>query len=139
MKSHRSSLKPLGSKNRSLRSRLSWKGELVLATAPTVVILSMFALVEVLTRQRLLFASLASSAFLIYLDPQHGTNTVRTLAISQMMAAGIGFITYVLAVRFGLSVWGNRNDRHHCADDLVRCNASSSRFYILKLCLKSWQ
>lgn len=96
MKPHRFSLKPLRSKNRSLRSRLDWKGELALATAPTVVILTVFALVEVLTRQRLLFASLASSAFLIYLDPQHGTNTVRTLVISQMMAAGIGFVTYLL-------------------------------------------
>jgi CBS-domain-containing membrane protein len=96
MKPHRSSLKPLKSATKSLRKRLTWKGELALATAPTVIILSVFALVEVLTRQRLLFASLASSAFLIYLDPQHGTNTVRTLVISQMMAAGIGFVTYML-------------------------------------------
>lgn len=96
MKPHRSSLKPLEGANRSLRKRLNWKGELALATAPTVVILTVFALVEVLTQQRLLFASLASSAFLIYLDPQHGTNTVRTLVISQIMAAGIGFTTYVL-------------------------------------------
>jgi CBS-domain-containing membrane protein len=53
------------------------------------------ALVEVLSQQRLLFASLASSAFLIYLDPQHGTNSVRTLLISQMMAASIGYLTYL--------------------------------------------
>ena len=58
--------------------------------------LSVLALVEVLSRQRLLFASLASSAFLIYLDPQHGTNTVRTLIISQMMAATIGLISYLV-------------------------------------------
>ncbi|BAU66710.1 hypothetical protein STA3757_41150 [Stanieria sp. NIES-3757] len=96
MKPHQSSLKPLAKKARTLRNRLNWKGELILATAPTVVILSVFALVEALTRQRLLFASLASSAFLIYLDPQHGTNTVRTLVISQMMAATIGFLTYLL-------------------------------------------
>lgn len=96
MKPHHSSLKPLAKKTRALRKRLNWKGELVLATAPTAVILSVFALVEVLTRQRLLFASLAASAFLIYLDPQHGTNTVRTLVISQIMAAGIGFVAYML-------------------------------------------
>lgn len=96
MKSHRSSLKPLEGANRSLRKRLNWKGEMALAAAPTLVILSVFALVEVVTRQRLLFASLASSAFLIYLDPQHGTNTVRTLVISQIMAASIGFFTYML-------------------------------------------
>ncbi|OUL23760.1 HPP family protein [Nostoc sp. 106C] len=101
MKSHRSSLKPLEGANRSLRRRLNWKGELALATAPTVVILAVFALVEVLTRQRLLFASLAASAFLIYLDPQHGTNTMRTLVISQMMAAGIGFITFITYMLLG--------------------------------------
>ncbi|BAY65639.1 hypothetical protein NIES22_57460 [Calothrix brevissima NIES-22] len=72
MKSHRSSLKPLEGANRSLRRRLNWKGELALATAPTAVILGVLALVEVLSRQRLLFASLAqarlamvSSAFIL--------------------------------------------------------------------------
>ena len=68
----------------------------MLAIAPTVVVLSVLALVEVLSNQRLLFASLASSAFLIYLDPQHGTNSVRTLILSQMMAATIGLIAYLL-------------------------------------------
>ncbi len=87
-----SSLKPLEGANRSLRSRLDLKCELALATAPTVLILTVLALVEVLSRQHLLFASLASSAFLIYLDPQHGTNTARTLVLSQMMAATIGLI-----------------------------------------------
>ncbi len=72
------------------------RGELLLAAAPTALVLSVLALVEVLSRQRLLFASLASSAFLIYLDPQHGTNTVRTLIISQMMAATIGLISYLV-------------------------------------------
>lgn len=96
MKPNRSSLKPIKGAQRSLRSRIDWKGELLLATAPTLVVLGMLALVEVLSRQRLLFASLASSAFLIYLDPQHGTNTIRTLTISQIMAATIGFATYLL-------------------------------------------
>ena len=50
--------------------------------------------VEVLSQQRLLFASLASSAFLIYLDPQHGTNAVRTLVLAQSMAAVIGWVIY---------------------------------------------
>ena len=96
MRHHRSSLEPVQGANRSLRSRLDWKGELVLATAPTAVVLGVLALVEVLSRQRLLFASLAASAFLIYLDPQHGTNTMRTLVISQIMAAAIGYATYWL-------------------------------------------
>lgn len=68
----------------------------MLALLPTAIILIVFALVEVLTQQRLLFASLAASAFLIYLDPQHGTNSVRTLILSQMMAAIIGFCTYLI-------------------------------------------
>jgi CBS-domain-containing membrane protein len=53
-------------------------------------------MVEVLSRQRLLFASLASSAFLIYLDPQHSTNSIRTLFISQMMAATVGLVMYLI-------------------------------------------
>lgn len=92
----KSSLKPIQGAHRTLRSRLSLQGEFVLALAPTLVILGVLAFVEVLSRQRLLFASLASSAFLIYLDPQHGTNTVRTLTISQLMAATIGLVTYLL-------------------------------------------
>lgn len=93
---HRSSLQPLQGANRSLRRRLDWKGELALAIAPTAIVLIVLALVESLSRQRLLFASFASSAFLIYLDPQHGTNTVRTLVTAQTMAALIGFTTYTL-------------------------------------------
>ncbi|WP_013334695.1 HPP family protein [Gloeothece verrucosa] len=94
MKQHQSTIQPL--QKHSLRSRLNWKGELIMATAPTLVILAVLALVEVLSRQRLLFASLASSAFLIYLDPQHATNTVRTLVIAQTMAAIIGFIAFLI-------------------------------------------
>jgi CBS-domain-containing membrane protein len=67
----------------------------MLALGPTLTVLIVLALVEVLSEQRLLFASLASSAFLIYLDPQHGTNTVRTLVIAQMFAALLGFATYL--------------------------------------------
>lgn len=53
--------------------------------------LGVFAFVEVLSQQRLLFAPLASSAFLIYLDPQHGMNSVRTLITSQLLAVLLGF------------------------------------------------
>ncbi|MBE9182490.1 HPP family protein [Oculatella sp. LEGE 06141] len=95
MSQNRSSLTPIQGANRSLRRRLNLKGEFALATGPTIIVLGVLAFVEVLSRQRLLFASLASSAFLIYLDPQHGTNTVRTLVIAQMMAAVIGLITYL--------------------------------------------
>ncbi|HVE72025.1 MAG TPA: HPP family protein [Thermoanaerobaculia bacterium] len=63
---------------------------------PTATVLIVFAAVEALSNQRLLFASLASSAFLIYLDPEHGTNRVRTLAISQCGAAVLGFIAFAV-------------------------------------------
>jgi CBS-domain-containing membrane protein len=96
MSQKRSSLKPIEGAQRSLRKRLSLRGELLLATAPTVIILSVLAFVEVLTRQRLLFASLASSAFLIYLDPQHGSNTPRALILSHLMAASVGWLTYLM-------------------------------------------
>ncbi|MGB5973309.1 MAG: HPP family protein, partial [Nodosilinea sp.] len=92
----RDSLKPIKGANRALRRRLNLRGELALAIAPTATVLAVLALVEALSEQRLLFASLASSAFLIYLDPQHGTNSVRTLLVSQMMAAGLGFLIYTL-------------------------------------------
>ncbi|PSN12797.1 HPP family protein [filamentous cyanobacterium CCT1] len=94
MSQDRESLKPIKGANRALRRRLDLRGEFALSIAPTAVVLAVLALVEALSQQRLLFASLASSAFLIYLDPQHGTNSVRTLLISQLMAAGLGFVTY---------------------------------------------
>ena len=58
---------------------------------PTVVVLLMLGYVEAFSRQRLLFASLASSAFLIYLDPEHPANSVRTVALAQTCAALLGF------------------------------------------------
>lgn len=90
------SLKPIKGANRALRDRLDLKGELLLALFPTLTVLGVLVLVEVLTEQRLLFASLASSAFLIYLDPEHGTNAVRTLISSHMLAALLGWTTFLL-------------------------------------------
>lgn len=78
------------------RRRLSLQGELLLALLPTATVLLVLALVEAFSRQRLLFASLSSSAFLIYLDPQHRANSVRTLLLSQLLAAGMGFGFYKL-------------------------------------------
>lgn len=90
------SLKPLEGAQRRLRERLDIRGELILALLPTATVLIVFGAVEVLTEQRLLFASLASSAFLIYLDPEHGTNSVRTLVLSHLMAASLGLTTFLL-------------------------------------------
>lgn len=89
------SLQPIEGANRMLRRRLTLKDEFILAVLPTLVILGVLGLVEVLSQQRLLFASLAASAFLIYLDPQHGTNRIHVLVVSQMMAATIGLIVYL--------------------------------------------
>lgn len=61
---------------------------------PTATVLAMLALVQALTTQRLLFASLASSAFLIYLDPEHGTNRVRALILSQTLGAVFGWLLF---------------------------------------------
>lgn len=80
----------------ALRRRLDLKGELLLALLPTATVLIVLALVEGLTRQRLLFSSLASSAFLIYLDPEHSMNGVRTLVSAQLLAAVLGLLTYLL-------------------------------------------
>lgn len=85
---------PLTEKAATVRRRLGVKEELTLALLPTVTVLLVFALVQAWSRQQLLFASLASSAFLIYLDPGHATNKVRTLVLSQMLAAFIGFGIY---------------------------------------------
>jgi CBS-domain-containing membrane protein len=89
-----STVKPIGGEPRPLRERLDLKGELLLAALPTLTILGVLAFVEVLTEQRLLFASLAASAFLIYLDPEHATNTVRTLIAAHMMAAVLGLVAF---------------------------------------------
>ncbi len=84
-------LRPL----RDRRRRIGLRGELLLAVMPTATVLAVLALVEVLSHQRLLYASLASSAFLIYLDPENAVNSVRTLVASQMSAALLGLATFL--------------------------------------------
>ena len=74
--------------------RLRLKDELFLALLPTATVLLTLGLVEKLGRQHLLCAALASSAFLIYLDPEHQTNAVRTLVLSQTLAACIGTVVW---------------------------------------------
>ena len=88
------SLEPIPGADRSRRRRLGLRHELLLALLPTTTVLLVLLFVEMLSQQRLLFASLASSAFLIYLDPEHGTNRVRTLVISQALAATVGFAAH---------------------------------------------
>ncbi len=97
MSQKRETLEPVEGAERSSRRRLDLKDELVLALFPTLTVLAVLVLVEVLTNQRVLFASLAASAFLIYLDPLHGMNTVRTLIISHLLALSVGlFASWIL-------------------------------------------
>ncbi len=63
---------------------------------PAATIIAVLILLESFSKQQLLFSSLASSAFLIYLDPRHPTNSIRTLSIAQMSAAVIGYLIYLL-------------------------------------------
>ncbi len=105
MDGDRDSLQPIEGAARPARARLDVKGELLLALLPTLTVLAVLGLVEVLSQQRLLFASLASSAFLIYLDPHHGTNTIRVLVSSHLIAATAGLATYVV---FGPGFWPPR-------------------------------
>ena len=71
--------------------RHSLGADLTLALVPTATILGVLAVVERLGHERILFASLAASAFLIYLDPEHRSNSVRTLVVSQISAALLGY------------------------------------------------
>ena len=76
--------------------RLSVWDELLLALLPTATVLPMLGVIEAFGRHHLLCASLASSAFLIYLDPRHEMNGVRSLVISQMTSAGAGWLMWLL-------------------------------------------
>jgi hypothetical protein len=58
--------------------RMRLKDELLLALLPTATVLLTLALVEHFGWRHLLCAALASNAFLIYLDPEHEMNAVRT-------------------------------------------------------------
>ncbi|MDO7887142.1 HPP family protein [Hymenobacter cheonanensis] len=74
------------------RPRLGGRREVLLALLPTLTVLGLLWLLKALSNQQLLFASLASSCFLIYLDPSHPANSARTLVVSQLGAAGLGYL-----------------------------------------------
>lgn len=73
--------------------RLGVGGELVLAMLPTLTILGVLTFIDELSNQRLLFGSLAASAFLIYLDPGHPMNKIETLVPSHLLGLVAGVIT----------------------------------------------
>lgn len=74
-----------------MRKRYDLKTEIYLAIFPTLSMAIVLFLLEAYSQQHLLFASLASSAFLIYLDPHLPTNSIYTLVMAQVSAALIGF------------------------------------------------
>ncbi|WP_445305869.1 hypothetical protein [Microcoleus sp. T3_A4] len=63
---------------------------------PTATVLTVLTLVKFLSARGLLFASLAASSLLIYLDIQHSTNEVKSRVVSHMIAAKIGWFTYLI-------------------------------------------
>ncbi len=78
------------------RGRFSFKGEIALAALPTLTVLIVLFLIENFARQRILFASLASSSFLIYRDPHNQMNSLYSLLVSQSGRAVFGLISYLL-------------------------------------------
>ena len=94
--------------------RLGRRDEALLALLPTATVLGLLALLRLFSHQQLLFASLASSAFLIYLDPGHRANSTRTLVVSQLGAAALGYGCHALlgpgyagaALALGLTIAG---------------------------------
>ena len=65
-------------------------GELLLAVLPTLIVLGTVSLLSALRHERILFASLASSAFLIYRDPAHPMNGVGTMVGAHLIAVAFG-------------------------------------------------
>lgn len=82
-------------KKGTLFNRFDLKTEVSLALMPTMMIIAVLLLLQAFSQQRLLFSSLASSAFLIYIDPRHPVNSIRTLSIAQLSSAVIGYGVYL--------------------------------------------
>lgn len=80
-----------------MREKFNIKTEITLAIMPSLTVIAVLVLLQAFSKQQLLFSSLASSAFLIYLDPKHPANSIRTLVIAQISAAIIGCLTFLVA------------------------------------------
>jgi hypothetical protein len=89
------------------RPRLGWRRELLLALLPTVTVLGLLFLLKLLSNQQLLFASLASSCFLIYLDPGHPANSYGFHAL-----LGPGYLGAALALLSIIGVMIVTNTMH---------------------------
>ncbi len=71
-------------------------GEFALAIPPTIVVLFVMLAIDRVTGQRLLFASLASSAFLIYSVPRDRMNGIGVMVTAQSIGCCIGVIAAIL-------------------------------------------
>jgi len=80
-----------------MRENFNIKTEIALAIMPAITVIAVLMLLKAFSKQQILFSSLASSAFLIYLDPKHPANSIRTLVIAQMSAAIIAYLTFLVA------------------------------------------
>jgi hypothetical protein len=80
----------------SPRRRGGMWGELALAVPPTLVVVAVLLTIEGVARQRLLFASLASSAFLIYYAPREHMNGIRVMAIAQAIGCCTGVVGAII-------------------------------------------
>jgi CBS-domain-containing membrane protein len=69
---------------------------LVLAALPTLTVMGIFLALKVFSRQTFLFASLASSAFLIYQDPHNGMNEAKVMVPAHITAALVGFGSFLV-------------------------------------------
>src|SRR5262245_27185845 len=76
--------------------QLSVRENLLLAILPTATVLPMLGVIEAFGRHHLLCASMASSAFLIYWEPRNEMNSVHAVVVSQMTAATVGWLTWLL-------------------------------------------
>jgi tryptophan-rich sensory protein len=68
----------------------------VLAALPTLTVMGIFLTLKVFSRQTFLFASLASSAFLIYQDPENGMNEAKGMMPTHVTAALVGFASFLV-------------------------------------------
>lgn len=83
--------------SKNIVRRYDLKTDILLALLPSAVMIAVLILLKAFSNQQILFSSLASSAFLIYLDPKHPANSIRTLLIAQLSAASIGYLVFLIA------------------------------------------
>jgi hypothetical protein len=76
--------------------RLSVRDKLLFALLPTATVLPMLGVIEAFGRHHLLCASMTSSAFLIYWNHRDEMNSMPVVVVSQMTAAGVGWLMWLL-------------------------------------------